>query len=145
MKPIVFVDTDIILDLLARREPYYPAAARLFSLAEKGDVHVCVSSLAFANLFYILRKEHASPTATTILKKLSKLVTILPVDSETVVSALDAGFTDFEDALQYRTALKKGAVCLVTRNIKDFKRSAIEVCTAEGYLARRSLSSRSAG
>ncbi len=137
MKPVVFVDTDIILDLLARREPFYPAAARLFSLAEKGDIHACVSSLAYANLFYILRKEHSSPMATTILKKLCKLVTILPVGSETVVSALDAGFTDFEDALQYHTALKKGVACLITRNIRDFKHSAIQVCTAEEYLARR--------
>lgn len=137
MKSLVFVDTNIILDLLARRENFYPAAARLFSLAEKGDVHLCVSSLAYANLFYILRKEHSSPGATTILKKLCKLVTILPVDSETVVSALDAGFTDFEDALQYQAAVKKGVACLITRNIKDFKRSAIEVCTAEEFLARR--------
>ena len=137
MKPSIFVDTDIILDLLARREPFFAAAARLFSLAEQGNVYICVSSLAYANLFYILRKEHSSAMAITILKKLSRLVTILPVASETVVLALDAGFNDFEDALQYHTALKKGVTRLVTRNIKDFKRSTIEVCTAEEFLARR--------
>jgi len=141
VKPGIFVDTDIILDLLARREPFFTAAARLFSLAEQDNIHICVSSLAYANLFYILRKEHSSAIATTILKKLSRLVTILPVDSETVVLALDAGFSDFEDALQYHTALKKGVACLVTRNIKDFKRSSIEVCTAEEFLARRFQSS----
>jgi predicted nucleic acid-binding protein len=137
VKPSIFVDTDIILDLLARREPFSAAAARLFSLAEQGNVYISVSSLAYANLFYILRKEHSSAMAITILKKLSRLVIILPVDSETVVLALDAGFNDFEDALQYHTALKKGVTCLVTRNIKDFKRSTIEVCTAEEFLARR--------
>lgn len=137
MKSSIFVDTDIILDLLARREPFFAAAARLFSLAEQGNVHICISSLAFANLFYILRKEHSSAIVTTILKKLSRLVTILPVNGETVVLALDAGFNDFEDALQYHSALKKGVACLVTRNIKDFRRSAIEVCTAEEFLARR--------
>jgi predicted nucleic acid-binding protein len=137
VKPSIFVDTDIVIDLLARREPFFAAAARLFSLAEQGNVYLCVSSLAYANLFYILRKEHSSAMAITILKKLSRLVTILPVDSETVVLALDAGFNDFEDALQYHTALKKGVACLVTRNIKDFKRSIIEVCTAEEFLARR--------
>lgn len=137
MKPIIFVDTDIILDLLARRDPFYPAAARLFSLAEKGDIHICVSSLAYANLFYILRKQHSSAMTTTVLKKLCQLVTILPVDQETVVLALDSGFTDFEDALQYHAALKRGVSCLVTRNVRDFKRSSIEVCTAEEFLARR--------
>jgi len=137
VKPSIFVDTDIILDLLARREPFFTAAARLFSLAEQDNIHICVSSLAYANLFYILRKDHSSAIAITILKKLSRLVTILSVVSETVVLALDAGFNDFEDALQYHTALKKGVACLVTRNIKDFKRSTIEVCTAEEFLARR--------
>ncbi len=57
MKQTVFVDTDIVLDLLARREPFYTAAARLFSLAETGDLGLSVSSLTFANLFYILRKQ----------------------------------------------------------------------------------------
>lgn len=137
MKPSIFVDTGVILDLLARREPFFFAAARLFSLAEQGNVHICVSSLAYANLFYILRKERSSAVATTILKKLCRLVTILPVDSETVASALDAEFSDFEDALQYHTAVKKGVDALVTRNIKDFKRSVIEVCTVEEFLARR--------
>jgi predicted nucleic acid-binding protein len=135
--PSIFVDTDVILDLLARREPFFAAAARLFSLAEQGNVHICISSLAYANLFYILRKERSSAVATTILKKLSRLVTNLPVDGETVLLALDAGFGDFEDALQYHAALKKGVTCLVTRNVRDFKGSALEVCTAEEFLARR--------
>ncbi len=137
MRPGIFVDTDIILDLLARRKPFFTAAARLFSLAEQDKIHICVSSLAYANLFSILRKEHSSAMAIAILKKLSRLVTILPVDSETVALSLDAGFNDFEDALQYHTALKKGVACLVTRNSRDFKRSSIEVCSAEEFLARQ--------
>lgn len=137
MKPTVFVDTDVILDLLARREPYYAAAARLFSLAENGEIRICVSSLAYANLFYILRKERSSTIAVAILKKLSRLVTILSVDDEMVTSALDSGFTDFEDALQYHAALKNGVICIITRNVRDFKRSVIEVCTAEEFIARR--------
>jgi len=137
VKPTVFVDTDVILDLLARREPYYAAAARLFSLAENGEIRICVSSLAYANLFYILRKERSSTIAVAILKKLSRLVTILSVDDEMVTSALDSGFTDFEDALQYHAALKNGVICIITRNVRDFKRSVIEVCTAEEFIARR--------
>ena len=57
MKQSAFVDTDIVLDLLARREPFYDAAAHLFSLAETGNISLSVSSLTFANLFYILRKQ----------------------------------------------------------------------------------------
>lgn len=138
MKSTVFVDTDVILDLLGRREPHFRAAARLFSLAETGDLRICVSSLAYTNLFYILRKEHSAAPATAILRKLNRLVTVLPVDGEIIASALDAGFSDFEDAVQYHAALKGGVACLVTRNVRDFRRAAIEVCTAEEFLARRS-------
>lgn len=137
MKRTVFVDTDIILDLLTRREPFYQAAARLFSLVERGEVKACVSSLTFANLFYILRKELSAPKAIDVLKKLRQLVTVLAVDDKCVVLALDGGFSDFEDAIQYQTALSKGIACLITRNIKDYRKPVITVCTAEEFLARR--------
>ncbi|MCM2357712.1 MAG: PIN domain-containing protein [Geobacteraceae bacterium] len=140
MKRAVFVDTDIILDLLTRREPFYPAAAQLFSLVERGEQKACVSALTFANLFYILRKELSAPKAVDVLKKLRQLVTVLPVDDRIVALALDGGFTDFEDALQYQTALSKGIACLITRNTKDYRKPVITVCTAEEFLARRASS-----
>jgi predicted nucleic acid-binding protein len=140
VKRAVFVDTDIILDLLTRREPFYPAAAQLFSLVERGEQKACVSALTFANLFYILRKELSAPKAIEVLKKLRQLVTVLPVDDKIVVLALDGGFTDFEDALQYQTALSKGIACLITRNTKDYRKPVITVCTAEEFLARRASS-----
>ena len=137
MKRTVFVDTDIILDLLTRRDPFYTAAARLFTLVERGEIKACVSSLTFANLFYILRKELSAPKAIEVLKKLRQLVTVLAVDDKIVLLALDGGFTDFEDAIQYQTALSKGIACLVTRNTKDYRKPVITVCTAEEFLARR--------
>ena len=70
----VFIDTDVVLDLLARREPFYPAAARLFSLVELGELTACVSALTFANLFYLLRKELGAARAVEVLRKLRRLV-----------------------------------------------------------------------
>lgn len=137
MKRAVFIDTDIILDVLAKREPFYQAAAILFSDVERGELKACVSSLTFANLFYILRKELSAPKAVEALKKLRQLVTVLPVDDKIVAHALDGGFTDFEDALQYHTALSKGIPCLITRNVRDYRKPVITVCTAEEFLARR--------
>lgn len=137
MKRAVFVDTGIILDVLAKREPFYKAAAILFSHVERGELKACVSSLTFANLFYILRKELSAPKAVEALKKLRQLVTVLPVDDKIAAHALDGGFTDFEDALQYHTALSKGIPCLITRNVRDYRKPIITVCTAEEFLARR--------
>ena len=132
----VFVDTDVVLDLLARREPFYPAAARLFSLVERGEVTACVSALAFANLFYLLRKELGAARAVEVLSKLRRLVTVLPVDDGVIERALVAGFRDFEDAIQYHAALAGGATCLVTRNLRDYPDPAIRVCTAEEFLTQ---------
>ena len=137
MKQHLFIDTDIILDLLARREPFYRSAARLFSLVEKGELKASVSSLTFANLFYILRKETSSPKAVDILKKFHRLVSVLAVDDRIIVQALDAGFTDFEDAIQYHTALSRNIPTLITRNVRDYRRPVIVVCTADEFLARR--------
>lgn len=134
MKPAVFVDTNIILDLLARREPFYPAAARFFSIAETGDIELHVSSLTFANLFYILRKETSAHQAVAILKKFKLLVTVQPVDNKIIEQALASGFNDFEDAIQYFTALNNGCGAIITRNARDYRNTAIPVCTAEEYI-----------
>ncbi|WP_305046549.1 PIN domain-containing protein [Geoalkalibacter sp.] len=139
MSERVFIDTDIILDLLSRREPFYPAAAALFSLAERGEVRACVSSLCFANLFYILRKELSAPRAIKVLKKLQQIVTVLPVDNLIVSQALDSGFRDFEDALQYHAVLAAAIPCLVTRNGRNYPNPEIPVLSAEEFLAQRAM------
>ncbi|HEY3488588.1 MAG TPA: PIN domain-containing protein [Candidatus Deferrimicrobiaceae bacterium] len=136
MKPAVFVDTDVVLDLLARREPFHLHAARLFTLADRGVLKVCVSSLSFSNLHYILRKETSGKRAVEILKAFRKLVTILPVDDAIVAAALDSGFPDFEDAIQYHAAMSARLTVLLTRNCRDYRKPAITVCTPEEYLAR---------
>ena len=142
MKQSAFVDTDIVLDLLARREPFYDAAAHLFSLAETGDIHLSVSSLTFANLFYILRKQVSARHAHEVLRNFKQLVSVLPVDDAVVEQALHAGFTDFEDAIQYFCALSAGCTALLTRNGRHFRKAAISILTAEAYCAGHDKKSR---
>ena len=137
MKQSVFSDTDIILDVLAQRTPFYQSAARLFSLAELGEVKIYVSALSFANLHYILRKNLPAHKVVETLRNLRKLVSVLPLDDGIVAKALDAGFRDFEDAIQYNTALTKGIAYLITRNIRDYPKPSLTVCTAEEFLAQR--------
>ena len=133
MKPLLFVDTDIVLDLLAQRNPFYPAAAQLFSQAEVGSVTLCVSSLTFSNLFYLLRKQVSGHQAHKILRTFKQLVKIVAVDDPIVEQALQAGFTDFEDALQYFAALSAGCTVLITRNVRHYRKATIRVVTAEVY------------
>lgn len=133
MKPVLFVDTDVVLDLLARRDPFHTAAATLFSMAESGKVTLCVSSLTFSNLFYLLRKQLSARTAVEVLRTFRQLVTVVAVDDAIVAQALGGGFTDFEDALQYFAALSAGCTTLVTRNVRHYRKAAIRVVTAEVY------------
>ncbi len=131
----LFVDTDIALDLLAKREPFYDSAARLFTLADQQKIKIYVSAASFGNLNYILSKYKTATEARKILSRFKVLVKVLPVDDKIVDLALHSDFSDLEDAIQYHCALSHGMNILLTRNLKDFKRAKIPVMTADGFLA----------
>jgi predicted nucleic acid-binding protein len=133
----VFVDTDIVLDLLGNRKPFCRHAAELFSIADRSEITIFVSSLSFSNLNYILSKQYSSNQARKILMKFKTLVTVLSVSDKVVELALLSDFKDFEDALQYFTALENGVTLLLTRNLKDYKTAGIPIMTAEQYLKKR--------
>jgi predicted nucleic acid-binding protein len=130
----VFVDTDIVLDLLSNREPFYSHSAHLFSEADKGKIRIHVSSLTFSNLNYILSRQYSVDKARKKLLKFKTLVTVLSVTDKVVELALSSDFKDFEDGLQYFTAIENNLKTLLTRNLKDYKTSEITVMTAEQFL-----------
>lgn len=130
----VFVDTDIILDLLSYREPFYIHSANLFSAADKNEIQLCVSSLSFANLNYILSKQYSADQARKKLLKFKTLVSVLSVTDKIIDLALSSDFKDFEDGMQYFTATENNIKILLTRNLKDFKSAQIPVQTAEQFL-----------
>jgi predicted nucleic acid-binding protein len=130
----LFIDTDIILDLLTAREPFYEYAATLFSLADNGKVSLHVSSLSFSNLNYMLSKQYSAAQARKLLSKFKTIVKVLAVDEKITELALSSDFKDFEDALQYYTAIANNIKMLITRNLKDYKHADIPVMTAEQYL-----------
>ena len=131
----LLIDTNIVIDLLAKREPFYSDSAGLFSRADKKQVQLSLSSLTFANTNYILLKTKKPNEVKLILRKLKLLADVLPLDDKIIDLALnDTNFTDFEDGLQYFTALENDQDIIITRNLKDFKKSKIPVMTAEQYL-----------
>jgi predicted nucleic acid-binding protein len=130
----LFIDTNIILDLLAKRKDY-ASAAKLFTLADKGEVELFVSSLIFANTNYILTKLESKEKAIKVLRDLELVVVIVDLSGKIVQLALnDDDFKDFEDGLQYYSALENDLEVIITRNLKDFKHSKIPVLTADQYL-----------
>ena len=131
---IVFVDSDIVLDLLSGRQPHYDYAAELFSLADENSIKLYVSSLTFANVNYILSKQLSAGQARKMLFKFKTLITVLSVNDKVIELALASDFHDFEDAIQYNTAIENSITTLLTRNLKDFKKAEIAILTAQQYL-----------
>jgi predicted nucleic acid-binding protein len=134
MKRKVFVDTDIIYDLLAKRDPFYLAAARLFTLADEGKIQVFISALSLPNVHYLLSKKKSEEEAKQILRKFKILVNVTPLDEKIIDLALNSEFSDFEDAIQYFSALQNEVEVLLTRNLKDYKKAQISVLTARDFI-----------
>lgn len=132
----VFVDTNIIIDLLAKREPFYEDAQDLFTLGDKKEIQLCISSLSFANTYYSIARHHKGIDAKKYLAKFKVLVKVLPLEDKSIELALASDFIDFEDGLQYFTAMENESDVIITRNKKDFKKSIIPVLTAGEYMRR---------
>lgn len=131
----LFVDTNIVIDLLSRRESFFEEAATLFSLADRKQIELSVSSLTIANTSYVLLRQMNSNKAKSILRKLRLIVKILPLDDKIIGLALnDETFSDFEDGLQYFTAIENGQEVIITRNLKDFKNSKLPTLTAKQFI-----------
>ena len=130
----LFIDSDIILDVLAEREPHYIHAARLFTLINQNKIVAYTSPLIFANLHYLLKKETTNSIALKSLRKLKTLINILSIDERVIAQSLNSEFNDFEDAIQYYTAINNGISLIITRNKIDYKRSKIDILTAEEFL-----------
>ena len=134
MKPKLFVDTNVMLDLLGERIPFYDSAAKLATLADNREVSIVVSALSYATVNYFLTKFENKEISKEKLRKFKVISTICSLDESILEKGLNSNFTDFEDSLQYFSALESGCNLLITRNGKDFKESYIPVMTAEEYL-----------
>ena len=131
----LFVDTNIVIDLISRREPFFEEAAELFSLADKHQVELSVSALTIANTSYVLLRQIDSNKAKSILRKLRLILNILPLNAKVLGLALnDDTFSDFEDGLQYFTAIEDEQDIIITRNLKDFKKSKLPTMTARQFI-----------
>ncbi len=131
----LLIDTNIVIDLLSRREPFYEEAANLFSLADRKIIELHVSALTIANTSYTLLRHTDTKNTKEILRKLRLIVNVLPLNDKVIGIALnDDSFKDFEDSLQYFTAVENGMDLIITRNLKDFKASGLPVMTARQFL-----------
>jgi predicted nucleic acid-binding protein len=130
----VFVDADIIMDLLAERALFYDSAANLFTMAYNNKVKLYTTAVVLANVFYLLRQVNGHEKAKQQLADLRLLVHVLPINENIVDMTLSSAFSDFEDGLQYFTTRENNIMVIISRNVKHYKVKDIIVQTAEDYI-----------
>lgn len=134
MSKRIFIDTNVMLDFLGERVPFYEAIAKIATLAEKSELTMVVSPISFATVNYFLSKFEGSKTAIEKLRKFKILCEICTLNEQTIEKGLNASIKDFEDALQYFSATESQCEILLTRNGKDFKKSLLPVMTPDEFL-----------
>ncbi|GHV12815.1 PIN domain-containing protein [Spirochaetia bacterium] len=134
MNKKIFIDSDIILDVLAERELFYEPAAEILDLGSSKKLELYTTAVVLANVFYFLRKKYGIEKSKGLLKKLRRIIKVLPIDEAMIDSTLESKFGDFEDGLQYFSAKESGIPIILTRNIKDYREKDVTAQTAEEYL-----------
>ncbi|WP_026777972.1 PIN domain-containing protein [Polaribacter sp. Hel_I_88] len=130
----VFFDTNVMLDFLGERKLFYETASKLITLSERGSFRIVVSPVSFVNTNYILSKYENSKAALEKIGKFKVICQVSRIDSMMIEKSLQSSFTDFEDAVQYFSALDFGCEIIITRDSKGFKKSTIPVMSPDEFL-----------
>jgi predicted nucleic acid-binding protein len=134
---VAFIDTDVLIDYLCKRQPFYENAKRVFVLRQNNLYIGYISTQSVANIFFTLRKQLAVPERKNLLLSVCRLFPPCNISSEMTFKALeDETFSDFEDHIQMQCAVNVNADFIVTRNIKDFTNSKIKALTPDEFLTR---------
>lgn len=133
----IFLDTNIVIDFVGKRQPFYQSAAAYFELAYRKEIILYTSALTLANAAYILGKQMEADEVRRSLLKLLTLVNVTELTGGVVEKALrDGSFHGIEDGMQYVMAKTEGMDAIITRDANDFAASNIPVFTPLAYLNR---------
>jgi len=136
-KARLFIDSDVILDLILQREDHFEVAQNLFAQYQQGKCTLFTSSIVLANMHFIIRKLHDVKFANSSILFINKHFKIIDANNEDIESAIQSKFSDFEDGVQYFSALRSRKIdALVTRNVKDYKHALLPVFTPKQWCLR---------
>ena len=130
----ILVDTNVNLDFVLARQPFFVEAKEVFDAIAQNKVEAYIASITAINIYYFGRKEQGRDYALKELEKLLQIVKICPVNSAVLQVAINSPITDYEDAVQHECALAENLDAIVTRNTKDYKNSSITVYSPTEFL-----------
>lgn len=130
----IFWDTNIIIDFLEQREPFFKAAANVIDLAAKKKIELYTSTISLLNCIYIIRKSVGYAKAVESVKLLMQIIDVSPVTKTEFASAINTESPDVEDLTQYNSAQSVGCGCIITRNAKHFPQNGIAIISPDDFL-----------
>lgn len=130
----IYLDTNIIIDSLLKREPFNQYSDKLISIADNGKIRIVASAISFVSANFIISKNIGKLEAREKLRKFRIICEVTSLTEKIIDKGLNSEIKDIEDAYQYFSALESDSSAIITRNKKDFKNSSIPVYTAEEYL-----------
>ena len=130
------IDANVLLDVLANREPFVEDSSKIWKLCETDRIDGYISTLTFADLVYVLRKELDLQKIENVLNFLKLIYTYTELNEKDLSDAAALKWNDYEDAIQSVIASRIKADCIITRNVKDFKDSSVTAFTPSEILAR---------
>lgn len=129
------IDINVLLDVLAHRVPFADSAGHVWSAVESGRVRGLVSANSFTTVYYLLRRASNHSTAFRAVKLVRDVFEIIPVDAQVIQQAIESPMGDFEDAVQYHSAVRSRADCIVTRDVRHFRGAELPVIVPGAFLA----------
>ena len=131
----ILIDTNVLLDYLLEREPFFDDAKKVILSCTEGNIKGCIAAHSISNMFFILRKDYTAKERREILLNLCTIFNIEGIDKAKLLSGLaNEDFADFEDCLQMECAKFYGAEYIVTRNVADYSTSEIKAILPSEYL-----------
>ena len=129
------IDTNVIVDVLTRRDPFFADSSLVLDRAERGDFVASICATTVTTVFYLVRRHLGARETVERLKDLTTICIVAPVNQYVIDSALHDRFSDFEDAVLHHSAALTGADCIVTRNEADFRESSLLIYSPAQFLA----------
>jgi predicted nucleic acid-binding protein len=139
----LFVDSDVVIDFFTDRDPHANPASELFELNEQGAVKIYLSAVSINNIYYIVRRFLGHKKTIEVVELLTDMAEIVGTTKKEITQALKNNFRDYEDSVQYSSALTiKDLDAIITRNITDYRNSSIAVMTPLNFLKMKEKSER---
>jgi predicted nucleic acid-binding protein len=130
----ILIDTNVIIDYLADRTPFADLSEQVLTLCESGDVTGLVTASAITDIYYVIRKVAGREKTLEAIRTLCMTLDIVDVGKSDILSAMELGMPDFEDALAAQCAIRAKAEYIVTRNTSDFVNSPVPAIEPAGFL-----------